>query len=58
MADSAIRADLLKTLDRLATITAEVALDLEVGVDVVAKLRHLFVGEVANLLLGIELERA
>ena len=56
MADSAIRADLLKSLDRLAAIAAEVALDLEV-VDVVAKLGDLFVREVANLLLGIELER-
>ena len=30
MADPAIRADLLETLDRLAAVAAEVALDLEV----------------------------
>ena len=58
MADPTVGADLLQPLDRLAAIAPKVALDLEVGVDVVAELRDLFVGEVANLLVRIELELA
>ena len=54
MADPTVGADLLQPLDRLAAVAAKVALDLDVGVDVVAELRDLVVGEVTDLLPGIE----
>src|SRR5207302_3498467 len=56
MADPAVRADLRQPLDRLRTLAAEVALHLEFLVDVLAKLRDLLVGEVADLRVGIEAE--
>ena len=49
MTDSAVGADLAEALDRLGALAAEVAFDLEVRVDVVAQLRDLPVGEVADL---------
>ena len=58
MADPAIGPDLREALDRLRPLAPEVALDLELGVDVGAELRDLLVREVANLLVGIELEVA
>src|SRR6266446_6534384 len=45
------------TMRRQPTPVAEVALDLELGVDVVAELRDLVVGEVADLRVGREAER-
>jgi hypothetical protein len=55
--DPPVRADLAEALDRLRTVPAEVALDLEILVDVTAQLRDLLVREVANLRVGIEAER-
>src|SRR5256714_4427413 len=49
VADSAVGADLAQTLDRPRALAAEVALDLEVLVDVLAELRDLVVGEVTDL---------
>src|SRR5436309_8189530 len=49
VADAAIRADLAEALDRLLPVAAQVALHLEVRVDVVTELRDLFVGEVLDL---------
>ena len=37
MADAAVRADLAEALDRLRALAAQVALDLEVRVDVLAE---------------------
>jgi hypothetical protein len=54
--DPAIRADLAEALDRLLPFAAQVALDLEVRVDVVAELRDLFVREVLDLRVRAELE--
>jgi hypothetical protein len=56
MTDAAVGADLGEPLDRLLAFAPQVALDLEVRVDVVAKLRDLFVGEVLDLRVGIEAE--
>ena len=56
MADAAVRADLGEPLDRLLPLAAQVTLDLEVGVDVVAELRDLFVGEVLDLRVRTEAE--
>jgi hypothetical protein len=56
VADPAIRADLAEALDRLLPFAAQVALDLEVRVDVVAELRDLFVREVLDLRVRAELE--
>jgi hypothetical protein len=56
VADPAVRADLGEPLDRLLPVTAQVALDLEVRVDVVAELRDLFVGEVLDLRVRVEAE--
>ena len=47
MAEAAVGADLAEALDRLRALAAQVTLDLELGVDVVAELRDLLVGEVA-----------
>src|SRR4029077_9549063 len=58
MAEAAVRADLGETLDRLLALAAEGALDLELGVDVVTELRDLVVGEVADLRVRREAERA
>ena len=49
VADAAVRADLAEPLDRLRALAAQVALDLELRVDVVAELRDLLVGEVPDL---------
>jgi hypothetical protein len=56
MADAAVRANLRESLDRLLPVAAQVALDLEVRVDVVAELRDLFVGEVLDLGVRAEAE--
>jgi hypothetical protein len=56
MADAAVRADLREPLDRLLPVAAEIALDLELRVDVVAELRDLFVGQVLDLRVGVEAE--
>jgi hypothetical protein len=56
MADAAVRADLGEPLDRLLPLAAQISLDLEVGVDVVAELRDLFVGEVLDLRVRVEAE--
>src|SRR2546423_8738731 len=55
---AAVRADLGEPLDRLLALAPQVALDLELSVDVVAELRDLVVGEVADLRVGREPERA
>ena len=57
MTDAAVRADLLQALDGLRAVTAQVAFDLEVLVDVLPQLRDLVVGEVANLRVRVEAER-
>src|SRR5207253_2868978 len=49
VADAAVGADLAQALDRLRALAAQVALDLEVLVDVLAELRDLVVGEVTDL---------
>src|SRR6185436_475162 len=58
VADPAVGPDLGQALDRLAAVASKVTLDLDVRVDVVAELRDFLVREVADLLLGIELELA
>src|SRR5205085_1435799 len=57
VADAPVGADLAQPLDRVRTLAAEVALDLEVGVDVVAERGDLVLGEVAHLRVGRESER-
>src|SRR5437868_3760741 len=52
VAHAAVRPDLGQALDRLLALAAEVALDLELGVDVVAELRDLVVGEIPDLRVG------
>src|SRR5205823_6502284 len=52
VAEAPIGADLGEPLDRLRALAAEVAFDLELRVDVVAELRDLVVGEVADLRVG------
>src|SRR3954471_1657895 len=56
MTDPAIGADLPKALDGLRALAAEVSLDLEVRVDVVAELRHFLVGQVLDLRVCREAE--
>jgi hypothetical protein len=56
MADPAVGADLGEPLDRLLPVAAQVTLDLEIRVDVVAELGDLFVGEVLDLRVGVEPE--
>jgi hypothetical protein len=56
VADAAVGADLGEPLDRLLPVAPQVALDLEVRVDVVAELRDLFVGEVLDLGVRAEAE--
>jgi hypothetical protein len=56
VADAPVGADLAEALDRLLALAPQVALDLEVRVDVGAELRDLFVGEVADLRVGVEAE--
>jgi hypothetical protein len=56
MADPAVRADLGEPLDRLLPVAAQVALDLELRVDVVAELRDLFVRQVLDLRVRVEAE--
>src|SRR6185503_11823445 len=53
---AAVAADLREALDRLGALPPQVALDLEVRVDVGAELRDLVVGQVLDLLVGIEAE--
>ena len=57
MADAAIGTDLAQPLDRLLALSAQVAFDLEIGVDVVAELRDLTIGEVAHLRVQREAKR-
>src|SRR3954466_8427622 len=56
MTDPAVRTDLGEPLDRLLPVAAQVTLDLELRVDVVAELRDLFVGEVLDLRVRVEAE--
>src|SRR5712692_7357524 len=49
VAHASVGADLRQALDRLRALAAQVALDLEVRVDVLAQLRDLLVGQVADL---------
>ena len=56
MADPAVGADLGEALDRLLALAPQVALDLEVPVDVGAELRDLLVGEVLDLRVRVEAE--
>src|SRR5262245_46387514 len=56
VADPTVGADLRQPLDRLLPVAPQVALDLEVRVDVVAELRDLFVREVLDLRVRIEAE--
>ena len=55
MPEAAVAADLRQALDRLRALAPEVALDLDVRVDVGAELRDLVVGEVLDLLVRVEL---
>src|SRR6266404_1781237 len=57
VAEAPVGADLGEALDRLLALAAEVTLDLDLGVDVVAEPRDLVVGEVADLRVGREAER-
>jgi hypothetical protein len=52
VADAPVGADLAEPLDRLRAVAAQVALDLEVLVDVLAELGDLLVGQVLDL--GVE----
>lgn len=54
MPDAAVRADLGEPLDRLLPVAAQVSLNLELRVDVVAELRDLFVGQVLDLRVRVE----
>src|SRR5919201_5862718 len=54
--DPAVGADLGQPLDRLRALAAQLALDLEIRVDVVPELRDLLVGEVAHLRVGRKAE--
>src|SRR5262249_28666430 len=54
VADPAVRADLGEPLDRLLPVAAQVALDLEIRVDVVAELRDLFVRQVLDLRVRVQ----
>jgi hypothetical protein len=56
VADAPVRADLGEPLDGLLPVAAQVALDLELGVDVVAELGDLFVGQVLDLRIRVETE--
>jgi hypothetical protein len=56
MADPAVRADLGEPLDRLLPVAAQVTLDLEIRIDVVAELRDLFVRQVLDLRVRVEAE--
>jgi hypothetical protein len=56
VADAAVRTDLREPLDRLLPLAAQLTLDLEVRVDVVAELRDLLVGEVLDLRVRAEAE--
>src|SRR5689334_2671840 len=56
VADAAVRADLGEPLDRLLPVATEIALGLELRVDVVAELRDLFVGQVLDLRVRVETE--
>src|SRR5512134_2704499 len=56
VADAAVGADLLQALDCLRALAPELALDLEVRVDVRPQLRDLLVGQVADLLVAGEAE--
>ena len=54
MAKAAVAADLHEPLDVLAHLAAEVALDLEVAVDVLAQADDLLLGEVAHPRVGVD----
>jgi hypothetical protein len=54
--DPAVGADLGEALDRLRPLSSEVAFDLIVLVDVITELGDLFLGQVAHLRVGRELE--
>src|SRR5437763_8530448 len=56
VADAAVGADLGEALDRLLPVAPQVALDLELRVDVGAELRDLFVRQVLDLRVRIEAE--
>jgi len=56
MPDAAVRADLGEPLDRLLPVAAQVTLDLELRVDVVAELRDLLVSQVLDLRVRVETE--
>src|SRR4029079_16425585 len=56
MADAAGRAERGCPVDRLLTFAAQVALYLELRVDVVAELRDLLVGQVLDLRVRVETE--
>ena len=56
VAQAAVAADLHQPLDVLAALAAQVTLDLELRVDVVAELRDLFVGEILDLRVRVEAE--
>src|SRR5438105_3890598 len=58
MANPPVGADLAEPLDRLRALAAEITLDLEVLVDVGPELRDLVLGEVTDLRIGIQAERA
>src|SRR5262249_3451276 len=57
MSQPAVRADLGQALDRLRPLAPQVALDLVVRVDVLAELRDLVLGEVADLRVRREPQR-
>src|SRR5215208_2204608 len=57
MTDAAVRADLAEALDRLRAVATEVALDLKVLVDVLAKPGDFLVREILDLRVGVQTER-
>ena len=56
MANAAVAADLHQTLDIGGTLTAQVAFDLDVRVDVRAEAGDFLIGQVADLLMRLDTE--
>src|SRR4051812_47773597 len=54
MADATVRADIHQSLDVHRDFRAERALDLEIPVDHLAKLRHVGVGQIANTKVRVD----
>src|SRR6202042_809661 len=54
VAQTAVGADLLQTLDRLRPLTAQISLDRQVAVDQLAQLNDFVLGEVAPFAIGLD----